>query len=187
MLGICRRKAEAAGVRIPLHRAGMEAFSLERRYRTIYVPFGSFMLLEDVGKAYRALRCFRAHLADGGRAFIPLHLPWLHDVGVEPAVPGEWRLRRVAARPEDDAVVRCYEKASFDFERQIQHVRLRFEVARGGAVIATERSEQRMRWYTREEFAGLLGGAGFRQVAILEGYTWNPAGADSATFMFVAS
>ncbi len=187
MLGICRRKAEAAGVRIPLHRAAMEDFSLARRYRTVFVPFGSFMLLDDVGKAHQALRCFRTHLAEGGRAFIPLHLPWLHDVGVEPAPPGEWRLRRVATRPEDDAVVRCFEKASFDFERQIQHVQLRFEVARGGAVIATERSEQRLRWYTQEEFADLLDRAGFRQEAALEAYTWDTAKTDSASFMFVAS
>lgn len=187
MLAICRRKAETLGLQVILHHAAMESFSLERRYRTIFVPFGSFMLLGDLKKARRALGCFRAHLEEGGRAFIPLHLPWLHDIGVEPAPPGEWRLRRVATRPEDEAVVRCFENASFDFERQIQHVRLRFEVARGGAVIATERSEQRLRWYTQEEFADLLQEAGFSQVTALEAYSWDPADAESVSFMFMAS
>lgn len=186
MLGICRRKAEAAGVRVTLHRAAMEEFDLDRRYRTIFVPFGSFMLLHSLDRACRALRCFRAHLQDGGRLYVPLHLPWLHHVGVEREKPGEWRLRRVAARPEDDAVVRCFEKTSLDWDRQIQDVSLRFEVVAAGEVIEQEESEQRLRWYSQEEFAALLREAGFRVVAILEAYTWRLARPDSARFVFVA-
>ncbi len=187
MLGICRWKAEAAGIQITLHRAAMEAFALDRRFRTIFVPFGSFMLLDDLDKARRALSCLRAHLDVGGRVLIPLHLPWLYDVGVEPAPPGEWRLRRVATRPEDDAVVRCFENTSFDFDRQVQDVKLRFEVVLAGEVVDHEESEQRLRWYTQEEFAGLLDEAGFSDVAALEAYTWKPADADSVSFLFVAS
>ena len=187
MLAICHHKAEALGLQVILHHAAMESFSLERRYRTIFVPFGSFMLLGDVEKARRALGCFRAHLEKGGRAFIPLHLPWLHDVGVEPAPPGEWRLRRVASRPEDDAVVRCYELVERDFDRQLQHVRLRFEVVEAGEVTRTEASSQTLRWFTQEEFTDLLDKAGFSRVAAFEAYTWDPAEADSASFLFVAS
>ncbi len=187
MLDICWRKAEAAGVRVPLHRAAMEDFALDRRFRTVFVPFGSFMLLDDLDKARRALSCFRAHLEEGSRVVIPLHLPWLYDVGVEPAPPGEWRLRRVATRPVDDAVVRCFENTTFDFDRQVQDVKLRFEVVLAGEVIDCEESEQRLRWYTQEEFAGLLGEAGFSDVAALEAYTWKPADTDSASFTFVAS
>ena len=186
MLGICRWKAQAAGVRLTLHRAPMEQFDLDRRFRTIFVPFGSFMLLDDLDKARRALGCFRAHLEEGGRALIPLHLPWLHDVGVEPAPPGEWRLRRVATRPEDDAVVRCFENTSFDFDRQVQDVRLRFEVVLAGEVIEQEESEQRLRWYTQKEFADLLEDAGFSDREVLETYTWKPAEPDSVSFMFIA-
>ncbi|MEJ2311776.1 MAG: class I SAM-dependent methyltransferase [Gemmatimonadales bacterium] len=186
MLRICRRKAQAAGVQPTLHRAAMEDFDLDRRFRTIFVPFGSFMLLDDLDKARRALGCFRAHLEEGGCALIPLHLPWLHDVGVEPALPGEWRLRRVATRPEDYAVVRCFENTSFDFDRQVQDVRLRFEVVLAGEVIEQEESEQRLRWYTQKEFAHLLEDAGFRDREVLEAYTWKPAERDSASFMFIA-
>jgi len=187
MLAICRHKAEALGLQVILHQAAMESFSLKRRYRTIFVPFGSFMLLGSVEKARRALCCFRAHLKEGGRAFIPLHLPWRHDVGVEPAPPGEWRLRRVASRPEDDAVVRCYELVERDFDRQLQHVRIRFEVVEAGEVTRTEASSQTLRWYTQEEFAYLLREAGFSRVAALEAYTWDPAEDGSANFLFVAS
>lgn len=187
MLGICRWKAEVAGVQITLHRAAMEEFALERRFRTIFVPFGSFMLLDDLDRARRALGCFHAHLDVGGRVLIPLHLPWLRDEGVEPATPGEWRLRRVATRPEDDAVVRCFEHTTFDFDRQVQDVKLRFEVVLAGEVIERETNEQRLRWYTQEEFAGLLEEAGFNDVAALEGYTWTPAATDSASFIMVAS
>jgi len=187
MLGICRWKAEAAEIQITLHRATMQDFALDRRFRTIFVPFGSFMLLDDLDRARRALSRFRAHLEEGGRVLIPLHLPWLHDVGVEPAPPGEWRLRRVATRPEDDAVVRCFENTTFDFDRQVQDVKLRFEVVLAGEVIDREESTQRLRWYTQEQFAGLLDEAGFSDVAVLEGYTWEAADANSPSFTFVAS
>lgn len=187
MLEICRRKAEEAGVQVRLHLAAMEDFGLERRFRTIFVPFGSFMLLDDLSRARAALRCFRAHLETGGRLLIPLHLPWRHDIGVEPATPGKWRLRRVATRPEDDAVVRCYENPSFDFGRQLQEVRLRFEVVRAGEVIVVEESVQRLRWYTQEEFTSLLREAGFREISVLESYSWESADADSASYLFSAS
>ena len=187
MLEVCRRKAEAAGVEIPLHHADMEDFDLARRFRTIFVPFGSFMLLHDVARARRALRCFRRHLEEGGHVLIPLHLPWRHDVGVEPAPPGEWRLRRVAVRPEDEAVVRCFENTTFDFERQIQRVQLRFEVSRGGALVDLEKTEQRLRWYTQDEFADLLDESGFRRATALEAYTSKPARKDCASYVFVAS
>jgi SAM-dependent methyltransferase len=185
MLSICRRKAAAIGLAVPLHLAAMEDFSLVQRFRTIFVPFGSFMLLADLEKTRMALRCFRGHLAEGGRVLIPLHLPWRYDVGLEPAKPGEWRLRRVATRP-DDAVVRCYENVDFDFDRQIQLVRLRFEIRRGGEVEATEEGEQLLRWFSQSEFADLLLQAGFTDVAALKAYAWEPADADDASFLFTA-
>lgn len=186
MLEICRRKAESAGLRVTLHQARMESFALDRKFRTIYVPFGSFMLLADATEATAALRCFRAHLADGGRVLIPLHHPWRHDIGVAPAPSGEWRLRRVATRPEDEAIVRCYERTTLDFDRQIQQVRLRFEVSRGGEVVESQEDVQRLRWYEQAEFACLLAAAGFERADALEAYTWEPAAPDSASFMFVA-
>lgn len=187
MLEICRRKADEAGVQVPLHNAPMEDFALGRRFRTIFVPFGSFMLLDNLERARAALGCFRAHVEDGGRALIPLHLPWHHEIGVEPTSPGEWKLRRVATRTEDDAVVRCYENSTFDFDRQLQHVQLRFEVVRAGEVIATEENAQRLRWYTQEEFTGLLRDSGFREITVLRAYGWQPAGDDDASFLFVAA
>jgi len=54
-------------------------------------------------------------------------------------------------------------------------------------VIRTEASRQTLRWFTQEEFADLLHEAGFSQVAAFEAYTWDPAEADSASFLFVAS
>jgi hypothetical protein len=66
-------------------------------------------------------------------------------------------------------------------------VKLRFEVVLGGEVIEHETSEQRLLWYTQEQFAGLLDEAGFSDVAVLEGYTWEPAATSSASFMVVAS
>jgi hypothetical protein len=74
----------------------------------------------------------------------------------------------------------------FDFDRQIQLVRLRFEIRRGGEVEATEEGEQLLRWFSQSEFADLLLQAGFTDVAALKAYAWEPADADDASFLFTA-
>ena len=83
--------------------------------------------------------------------------------------------------------MRCLENTSFDFDLQVQDVRLRFEVVLAGEVIEREESEQRLRWYTQEEFARLLAEAGFNDIRAVDGYTWQPARGDSASFVFVAN
>ncbi len=72
MLDICRRNAEAAGVTPILHRQLMQQLDLAQRYRTVYIPASSFVLLERREEAFAALECFYRHLEPGGQLVMQL-------------------------------------------------------------------------------------------------------------------
>ena len=186
MLEICRTKARARGLTVRVHEQAAETLDLRRRFQTIYVPVGSFMLILDPDTARAALRRFLGHLLLGGRIIVPLGLPWQADVATTPAPHGEWRLRRTGVRPEDGAAVECWELATYEFGTQLKHAQLRYEVRVQGRLVQTEHHVLPLRWYTQEQFADLLNAAGFVDVHAVREHTWEPARREDAFFTFVA-
>ncbi len=75
MLERCRAAALMRGVDVTLHHQSMEAMSLGRRFRSIFIAGPTFNLLPDDDAAFRALKGISAHLAAGGRVLIPLFVP----------------------------------------------------------------------------------------------------------------
>jgi SAM-dependent methyltransferase len=161
MLAICRRKAERMGLQPVLHRQHVQALDLPRRYGTILVPGGSFQILARRDEAREALRRLRAHLVPGGTLWMALSVPW-RDF----AEDGRWRLRRAARRPEDGATVMIHECTRSDRHEQLQHIALRLEVWKDGALVEQELRTHRMRWMHPHEAALLLECEGFRDVAV---------------------
>jgi cyclopropane fatty-acyl-phospholipid synthase-like methyltransferase len=80
MLGRCRARATARGLSVRLYRQEMQAMSLPRRYRAIFLAGATFTLLTDDAQARAALTAIHDHLVDGGRALIPL--AGSHKVGM---------------------------------------------------------------------------------------------------------
>jgi ubiquinone/menaquinone biosynthesis C-methylase UbiE len=185
MLEICRRKAKERGIRTTLHQQTMEMLDLPRRFRTIYVPVSSFMLVTDRRDAMTALERFLCHLSSGGKVLIPLHLPLKADFGIGPAPENEWRLRREGTRP-DGITVRCWERVSYDHREQVRHARLRYEALVDGEVTKTEERSTSLRWYAQDEFGELLEKVGFSRIRAVRGHTLEPAGSDDASFTFIA-
>jgi ubiquinone/menaquinone biosynthesis C-methylase UbiE len=186
MLGICRRKAGEKGLEPSLHRQTMESLELPRKFRTIYIPVSSFMLVTDKHDVERALDRFLQHLEPGGKVLIPLHDPLKSDYGIGPAPEDEWRLRREGTRPSDGATVRCWERVTYDLANQIRSSVLRYEIVRSGEAAETDERSTALRWYTQEQFRELLDKAGFSNVRAVRGQTNEPAGADDAEFTFIA-
>lgn len=75
MLDRCRENALRRGLRVGLHQQRVEDLHLERRYASIYFAGPTFTLLPDDRTVQRALKAIWKHLADGGRALIPLWVP----------------------------------------------------------------------------------------------------------------
>lgn len=187
MLAICRRKAAARDLNASLYLQAMQTLELPRRYRLIYVPAATFMLLTKSSDIEHTLGCFCRHLESGGRVLIPLFLPWREDLrGMPPPPPGEWRLRRQALRPEDGKTIRCWDQAEPDFTRQTVHGRLRYEILNGERVEQTEEHSVTLRWHTQEQFSELLRRAGCQEIQALRAHTFDPARPEDPVFTFSA-
>ncbi|MDA2914649.1 class I SAM-dependent methyltransferase [Acidobacteriia bacterium AH_259_A11_L15] len=66
MLALCRRKAEVGGFTVALYPQRMQELDFPRRYRTLYIPAATFMLLRRADEIEQALRGFHHHLEPGG-------------------------------------------------------------------------------------------------------------------------
>lgn len=164
MLEICRRKAQSMQLTPILHRQLMQEIELPRRYRTIFVPFGSFQILARRDEAFEALRLFRQHLEPDGRLLIALAVPW-RDFGLDL----QWRLRRSGTRPTDGATILIHECTRSDRVEQRQRIWLRLEVYKDGQPVHSELRTHSLRWYHQHEFALMLERSGFRDISV-EGY-----------------
>ena len=186
MLRICRRKAEQRGLTVTVHVQAMQTLDLARRFRTLFVPAGSFMLLTDRDDAERALARFHAHLVPGGRVLIPLERPSGTALPAGSSREGVWTCRRQGSRPEDGAAIECWECVrDDDDDAQLRSSTIRYEVKHGGRTIQHHEAIQTTRWYTQSEFCQLLERAGFTQIAVRRRYTSARAEPRDAEFVCV--
>ena len=185
MLRICRRKAEQRGLTVTVHLQAMQTLDLVRRFRTLFVPAGSFMLLTDRGDAERALARFHAHLVPEGRVLIPLERPSGTALPAGSSREGVWTRRRQGSRPEDGAAIECWECVRDDDAAQVRSSMIRYEVKHGGRTIQRHEAIQTTRWYTQPEFCQLLERAGFTEIAVRHGYTSRRAEPRDAEFVCI--
>ena len=187
MLEECKKKARKHGVNVNLYKQAMQNLDLPRKYSTIYIPYGSFTLIDNMNEVCQALRGFYNHLTPSGKLVIPLFLPEKTDIHQDAAVEGENRLRREGIRPSDGAIIRCYEKVHFDQKNQIERAQYHYDVIKDGQVIATEEEDLCFRWHTQEQFYELLKEAGFTDIKSVECYTDKPALPDAPEFCFIGT
>lgn len=166
MLDRLRAKARAMNLAPVLHEAPMQDFDLPGRFRTVFVPAGSFGILVEPDEIGAALACFLRALEPGGEALIPVSEANAAD---EPIT--DWRERRNVHVPEYDAHVVVHERTAYEDDGRIQRWFLRYTVDRPGRPQEVFFREHRLRHYRPEEFGDLLAGAGFEAVAMRRGYT----------------
>lgn len=180
MLGACREKAAAAGLEPALWRQPMEALDLPRRYRTLFVPYGSFQSLVSLDDVAAALEAFRRHLVPEGRLVLAL---FTARDDFDPI--RRWRIRREARRP-DGATILMHEAVAYDRTEQVRTDWYRYELVRDGEVARSETRRSRQRWYTKHEIRLRLERAGFRDVVAYGDYTAEPFGDGHVEMVVVA-
>ncbi len=179
MLARCAEKAATAGVTLTLHHAAMECFTLPRRYRTLYCPLGSFMLLSKEAAQQGALAACYAHLERGGILALCLDRP----AATEPmAAP---RLRREATRA-DGALLRAWEQALPRDAPGVECWQMRNEVLIDSQVVASESHVMRLRPRTPEAMAALLAGVGFADITLLDDRGKRPLDDADESYLVVA-
>jgi SAM-dependent methyltransferase len=179
MLARCADKARAAGVTVTLHHAAMESFALSSRYRTLFCPLGSFMLLSEEVAQRAALTTCHEHLEKGGLLALCLDRPSVTPPMAEP------RLRREARRT-DGALLRAWEQALASDTPGIERWRMTNEVLRDGAVADRESHIMRLRPQPPERMTALLTAAGFAEITLLDDKGERPLRADDESYIAVA-
>lgn len=186
MIDICKKRAKAKGLNVTLYQQAMQEMDTGKKYNTIFIPYGSFMLLHDMQDIEKALRQFYNHLNKGGTLLISLFIPTATDIHASAPQPNQWRLRREGKR-HDGATVKCWEHACFDMNAQIENSKYRYEVIQDGEIIDTEEESLMIRWYTQIQFAELLGNMGYKNIKCVSGYTDQPSKPTDEEFTFIAN
>jgi SAM-dependent methyltransferase len=170
MLALLKQKAEKLNLQPAVYQQEMTALSLPRRYQTILVPSSSFQLLLDPASPPLAMRCFYEHLLPGGILVMPFMTLWREGD------PLESEHTREVIRPEDGATIRRWSHSRFDPDTSLEHTLDRYEIIGNGQVVQSEEHRQSpaTRSYTQAEAVALYEQAGFEEVQVLSGFTFEP-------------
>jgi SAM-dependent methyltransferase len=188
MLEVCRRKAGAEGLEPALYHQAMQSLDLPRRYRTIYIPCGSFMLVMDRRDQAEALLRFREHLRPGGRLAFNIYLPdFDHASAVKGELPGPWQPRGRVANPDGTRLEIERRVMTINWVEQIATEERRYRLFGGEELLREELRAGQERWYGKHELLLMLERAGFHDVQVNGDYTDEPFGPQhTGTMVFVA-
>lgn len=160
MLDRCRRNAAALGVEVVLHHQLMQELSLGHRFRSIYLAGPTFNLLPDDTTALLALRCISSHLADDGKALIPLWIP-------ERTPSEELGVTREATAENGDVL--RYTPVSEDYDGHAQ-TRTTTALYERVTPAGTDRAERQwvIHWHSVEQFRSMCGEAGLQITRLVD-------------------
>jgi hypothetical protein len=169
MLTALQKKCAGFGIaHPPVWQQFVQDFASSKRYKLIFVPFGSWGLITDRSEAKKCLELMYLHLAPGGKLVLEVEtvasLP--EQLGVE--------CRGSHARP-DGSRVRLSTISSYDTRSQIFHALCRYESIRAGVVEAVENEEFLQYLYHFDELDQPLRDVGFNSISKLCDYAGTSA------------
>jgi SAM-dependent methyltransferase len=162
MLAMCRREAEPAGLAPRLYKQAMQDLDVPGKFRTIYIPCGSFVCVMDRQEALETLRRCREHLEPGGvLAFNVFLVPVNYAEPPTDDFPTAWRpaIRTGLSRGQFLEVSARW--TALDRVEQTWHEERRYDLYAGTALLRSETRAGQGRWYFRNELLWMLQLAGF--------------------------
>jgi SAM-dependent methyltransferase len=190
MIALCHDKAAADGLDVSgrLFVQEMDQLALLRRYATILVPSSSFQLLTNAEAAKQAMARFREHLLPGGVLVMSIMSKLWPGRRTPPQMEwGDWFKIGDQVRPRDGATIRRWIRTRHDHEAQLQDEENRYEVLRDGAVVESELHTRvpSVRWYSQTQAVAVYKAAGFGDVTVTSGFTFDPARPEDTTFCVI--
>jgi ubiquinone/menaquinone biosynthesis C-methylase UbiE len=160
MLCVCRANCRARGFEPVLHEASMTSFVRPDTYAAIVLPAGSIRNVAGREGVLGTLLCFHRSLVHGGLLLIDVVAPRFA------ASPGPWH---------------HWERGTLVWSKQLVHAEydpaedrttnfVRYEKWNAGELIATELHRYCLQHWGLQQFAGLLGDAGFIDVEVSADY-----------------
>lgn len=193
MLSHCQSKASRAGFSPNLYEQPMQAFSIPRKYKTIYIC-GSFGLAGSRENDLATLRRCYEHLENGGALLL--------NIEAEYASPESWKMwlkenRQTLPLPwpkdgdrlvaEDNSEnIAYFRTANFDPLEQIITRQVRLEKWVSGEIVASEEYTLRENIYFKNEVLLMLKVVGFRDILVYGDYSDEIATADHEELVFRA-
>jgi SAM-dependent methyltransferase len=179
MLKLCKRKLDAEPEdvkrRVSFVNADMRRFDLKSRFSLVTITFGPFNNLLSVEDQLSCLTCIHRHLKDGGRLVFDVFL----------AQPTELLIREetqiVANQPpflmtDDRSVVWGLNFHDVDYQRQIIHEVLTYEIRYPDGREERLLYPSDIRFYFRYEVEHLLARAGFAVEVVYGDFDKTPFG-----------
>jgi SAM-dependent methyltransferase len=174
MLAFCQEKANQQGLPAKLFQQSMHELDLPRKYRTIFIPCGTFCLLINRKDAVQALDRFYEHLEPRGELIFNLF--WEYGKGGwfwnEPN--GKWYRMFYSNLPNGDQVFQYMKTEKVDRVEQQFFGKRRYRLVSRGQVIREEIFPSYERVYGKYEIQMMLEQAGFREVTIKGDWTEEP-------------
>ena len=193
MLRHCREAAAREGLKPRLYEQPMHALDLSRTYRTIYIC-ASFNLAGGRDNGLATLRRCYAHLQEGGALFFDIDAEYAWHEGWEKWEPAKRRTlpepwpkegRRQEAFDGSEYVERQRMFSVDPLEQQMVR-QVRIEKWVSGKLVGSEEHVQRRTLYLPSEVLLMLQVAGFREIALRDGYSDQLATPDSEELLFAA-
>jgi len=189
MLAICRQKAERQGLRVVLYQQAMQNLDLPRRYKTIYIPCGTFMLITHLEEAWETLKRFYNHLEPGG--ILIFNIFWPFDEGQPLSVKplgefGDWGDLWSHELPDGSIIAQHLKIQKIDRVEQLLIARRRYQWIIDGRIEQEETFDSNERWYYKHEMALMLEKVGFRDVQVKDGWTDEDFAERHSSMVFIA-
>ncbi len=189
MLAICCEKGERQGLKPRLYQQAMQALDLPRKYRTIYIPCGTFVLIIDREEACEALRRFYAHLEPDGLLVFNLFWPF-GEGGPLSARPlgafGEWGDLWSHTQPDGSLIAQHLKIEKIDRVEQLLLAQRRYQHIRDGRVVAEEIFASNERWYYKHEMVLMLEKVGLCDIRVKDGWTDDDFAERHDSMVFIA-
>jgi len=178
MISLCKQNAEKKNIKPNLYVQSMTELNMPRKYQTILVPSSSIQLLLEPGLPLQTMKRFYDHLESGGTLVSPFMTIWVETDPLE----NEWT--QEAIRSEDGATVRRTGWSRYNPETKMEDTRDTWEVVKDGKVIETEIHEQAPATltYTQADAIALFEQAGFKDIQIYSGFTFEPVKPEDTLF-----
>jgi SAM-dependent methyltransferase len=169
MLAACRARAQRLGLEPALAEQRLDALTSDRRFGLIFIPSGSFCLITDETAALAGLVRVRELLAPNGRFIVEVERRERTRCS---ELSGTWGGRWVT-RPDGAKIVFSW-LPSYVAPTGISSSLQRYDLVRGGRLLAQEFEDFELKLYELSEFRELLTRAGFTEIQALTPYSLEP-------------
>ncbi len=163
MLENCRGRCAARGLSPDLSQQRFEDFQYQRRFEAIFLPAGSFGLIDNFAVSLAVLKRFVDHLAPGGLLML--------DVQPISALAQDGQSRRSWAAENGDLLICETRRMKTDWMAQSEEHHTIYERWRGGKMVDSDLEPMALRYWGVEEMRMALRTAGFGEIAVFGNFS----------------